>query len=130
GEHRGREGAERLAVLHLEVEHLLHGGRARIAEDRARAESTRAELHAALEPAERPALGERAGAGFEERLVAERLEHRARLAQPRLDVVVAERRPEVAALHRVEAGRRLALHALVQVMGNERRAERAAGVAR
>src|SRR5262245_30253251 len=57
-QHRGRERPERLAVLDLEVERLLHARRARVAEDRARAERARAELHAALEPAERLALGQ------------------------------------------------------------------------
>ena len=53
GEHRRRERAEALAVLHLQVERLLHGRRAGVAEDRAAAERARAELHAAREPRRR-----------------------------------------------------------------------------
>ncbi len=52
-QHRRREGPEALAVLDLEVQRLLHRRRARIAEDRARPERARAELHAALHPADR-----------------------------------------------------------------------------
>src|SRR6185503_20699164 len=94
-----REGPERLAVLHLQVEGLLHRRRARVAEDRARAERARAELHPPLEPAERRAFGERSGAGADQRRVVERLEHRAGAAQPALDLLGAELRSEVAAAH-------------------------------
>ena len=55
----GAKGRKTLAVLDLEVQHRLHGRRARIAEDRASAERARAELHAALEPADRLSVDER-----------------------------------------------------------------------
>ena len=45
-QHRGREGPEGLPVLDLEVEGLLHGRRAGIAENRAGAQRPRPELHA------------------------------------------------------------------------------------
>src|SRR5688572_25904568 len=102
GKHRRREGTERLAVLDFQVERLLHRRRARVAEDRARAERARAELHAALEPAERPALGERLGALLDQLLIAVHLEHRAGAAQPLLDIGLRELRPEIAAAHGVE----------------------------
>ncbi len=54
-QHRGREGAKRFTVLDLEVERPLHGRGTRIAQDRARAQGARPELHAPLEPADRPA---------------------------------------------------------------------------
>src|SRR6185295_15172682 len=87
----------------LQVERLLHRRRARVAENRARAERARAELHAALEPAERRAFGERACAGADQRPVVQRLEHRAGATQAALDLLGAELRPEVAAAHGVQA---------------------------
>ena len=68
---RGREGAEALAVLDLEIEPLLHLGIARIAEDRAGAERARPELHAALEPADGMARFQRV-AGALDRVLARR----------------------------------------------------------
>ncbi len=59
-EHRRREGAEALAVLDLEVHHRLHLRRARVAEDRARAERPRPELHAPLAEADDVLLGDEA----------------------------------------------------------------------
>src|SRR4051812_9333685 len=59
GEHRRSERAERLAVLDLEVELPLHRGRTRVAQDRAAAEGPRTEFHAALEPPQRLAFGQR-----------------------------------------------------------------------
>jgi hypothetical protein len=61
GQDRGREGAERLAVLHLGVEDVLGIGGARIGDDRAVAERARAELGAALHPADQLALGQELG---------------------------------------------------------------------
>src|SRR5207244_11813751 len=46
------EAAPRLAELHADVADVLHLGVARVAEDRAAAESTRAALHPPLEPAD------------------------------------------------------------------------------
>src|SRR5205823_2866745 len=83
-------------------ERLLHARRARVAEDRARAEGARAELHAALEPAERLAFGEGAGALADDLLVGEDIEHRAGGAQAPLDLGGGEFRPEIAAAHAVE----------------------------
>src|SRR5205085_9291796 len=99
GKHRGRERAERLAVLHLEVEGLLHRRRARVAQDRARTERARAELHAALEPAERLAFGERPRAGVDHALVVERPENRPGLGETLLAVLEREFGSDVTALH-------------------------------
>src|SRR5215471_5739312 len=51
-QHCRREGTEGLAILHAEVEALLHGRRTRIGEDGPAAERPRPELHAALEPSD------------------------------------------------------------------------------
>src|ERR1043166_5005333 len=55
---RRREGAETFAELDLEIHLRLHAGRARVAENGARAESARPELHAPLKPADHLLLGQ------------------------------------------------------------------------
>ncbi len=60
-EDRGRERAKRFPPLDLGVEDRLHVGAARVADDRAVAERARAPFHAALEPADDPAVGDRGG---------------------------------------------------------------------
>ena len=52
GEHDRRERPEGLPVLDPRVEHILHLGLARVGEDAAIAERARAELGAALKPAD------------------------------------------------------------------------------
>ena len=51
-QNRGRERAEAFAIFHLEVQHLLHGGRTWIAENGAVTESAWTEFHATLHPAD------------------------------------------------------------------------------
>ena len=130
GQHGGREGPERLAVFHLEVELLLHARRARIAEDRARPQRTRAKLHAALEPAERLALSHCFRTGADELTIVQCFEHGARGVQPALDLVVRELRPEVAAAHAVHGAIDVAAFFVEQVVSHERGTQRAAGIAR
>ncbi len=131
-QHRRRERPEGLAVLDLQVEHLLHRRRARVAEDRAAAERARAELHAALEPADGLAVGERA------RPCASMSSRRPSSASKRAPAAVSrcsisawlEARAEVAAAHARRARRRCWRGwPRWMVVGGERRAERAAGVA-
>ena len=57
-EHDRRERPERLPVLHPLVQDVLHLGGARIGQDAAVAERARAELGAALEPADHVAFGQ------------------------------------------------------------------------
>src|SRR5262249_16911144 len=101
GKNGRREWAEALAVLDLEVERLLHRRRAGVAEDRAAAERARAELHAALEPADRLPLRQPVRAGGDQARGVERFEHRARLGELALDLLQAELRSQVAAAHGV-----------------------------
>src|SRR6185312_3484689 len=82
------ERTEGLAELDLEVHRRLHRRRARVAEDAARPERARAELHAPLEPADDAAFGEERRGGA--RAIVERVIGHAFGLQERLDVVVAE----------------------------------------
>ena len=102
-QHRRRERPETLAVLDLEVEVLLHRGRARIAEDRARAERARAELHAALEPADGLFVGQRLRGRLDHRGFVEHREFRAGRGQPALDLFLRIMRAEIGAGHAVGA---------------------------
>src|SRR5213078_1012795 len=104
--------------------------RARIADDRARPQRARAELHAALEPAERLALSHCFRTGADELTIVQCFEHGARGAQPALDLVVRELRPEVAAAHAVHGAIHLAPFFIEEVITDERGAERTAGIAR
>ena len=58
----GANGRNDSRYLTFRLRSLLHRRRAGIAEDRAAAQRARAELHAALEPADRLAVGQRLGA--------------------------------------------------------------------
>ena len=69
----------------------------RVAEDRAAAERARPELHAALEPAERLAVGQRAARSVDQRLVAERVERGAGGREPLLDVGLRDSGAEIGA---------------------------------
>src|ERR1700724_955555 len=126
---RRREGTEAFAVCDPQVERLLHGRAARVAQDRARAERARTELHASLEPADRAAGRKRIGRLADERAVVAPLEVCTRGGQSLLDLALLVARTEVAALHGVVAVGEPRL-AGVHVIGGERRADRAAGVAR
>ena len=78
------ERPETFAVFDLEVELLLHGRGARIAEDRTRAERARAELHAALEPSDRLLRGEGIGCFLDHLRLGHRGEARAGRREPLL----------------------------------------------
>src|SRR5262249_16414897 len=123
-----RERAKTLAILDLEIEVLLHGRRTGIAEDRARAERTRTELHASLEPADRELVGKRLRRGLDHVGFVEHSEMRARCGQPPLDVGLRELWPEISTRHAVAVANcpRLALELMI---GGECRTHRAAGVA-
>ena len=85
----------------------LHRRRARVAEDAARAERARAELHAPLEPADDVAGGEQSRGGARAiRRIGAKTGGRARpRPEERLDLVVAERGAEVGGRHRVACRR-------------------------
>src|SRR6185295_7061321 len=108
-------GPEGFAVLYLEVEHRLHGRRARVAQDRAGAQRARAELHAPLEPPDRLAFGERGGGHVKEFALAENLERRAHATEPLLEVRLRELRAKVGPGHAVARGHRprLPLEAMI-----------------
>ena len=129
-QHRRRERPERLAVLHLQVEHLLHARRARIAQDGPGAERARAELHAPLEPAQRLLRDQRIGRLRDHAGIVNHAEPGARRPQALLDFDLLELRAEVGAAHAVESAVRPARLILEQVVGAQRRADRAAGIAR
>ena len=130
----GRERPEGFAALDLEVEDILHVGAARIAQDRTVAKRARPPLHAALEPADHLALGDRLrGVTAERRLVGDALDRAARRIEVgaargdrRGDLLRRGRRPPVGMIHH-EMPARLAV---VQcVPGREGRADRPARIA-
>src|SRR6185312_4833058 len=129
-QHRRCEGAEALAELDLEIEQLLHGRRARVAEDRACAERARSELHATLEPADGLALDEGADDAVEKSLVIERLEIRANRREPAPDLVTGVGRTEICPAHAVAGVAGDARPIEKEVIGAECGADRAAGIAR
>src|SRR5262249_59716753 len=49
-ENGGSKGSKALAILHSQIQHLLHGLRARIRQDPTSAERARTKLHAPLHP--------------------------------------------------------------------------------
>ena len=102
---RGAERSPVLAVLHLEVEPVLHVGEQRAGQDRAIAERAGADLHAALEPAEDLALGQQPRRLADD--VGMALVGQLRLADGRLDLRVGVFRPPVGVaewLERAHAG--------------------------
>ena len=62
-----REGTEAFPIFDLQIERPLHFAVARVAENGAVAERARSELHAALEPADGTAIGERLRRPLEQR---------------------------------------------------------------
>src|SRR5262249_13915281 len=129
-QHRRRKRSEGFAVLDLEVQRLLHGGRARVAQDRTAAQRARAELHAALHPAARLGVGQRLR-GVLDRLVSVQADQLATDGfQAPCDLVVGIFRAEIAARHAVELAVELARLAEIAVIGRERRADGATGIAR
>src|SRR6185437_5974755 len=100
-----------------------------VAEDRAGAQRARAELHATLHPADRLLAGERLGGVEDHLLVGQADELGAGLGQALGDLVVLVPRAEVRAVHAVHVAVELARLAEIAVVGRERRADRAAGIA-
>ena len=90
-----------LAVFDLEVEVLLHGGRAGIAEDRARAERARTKFHPALKPADRELVGQRLRRCLDHLVFAEDGKARAGRTKPSFDLALREFRTEKRAGHGV-----------------------------
>ena len=115
---RRRERPERLAVLDLEVQQLLHRRRARVAEDRAAAERARSELHPALEPADRLLVPRARRRRRRSRRRRTRRSKRAPAARSRcLDLRLRVRGPEVRAAHAVGAVVRAPRLVAEQVVG-------------
>ena len=127
-QHRRREGTKRLAILHLEIERLLHRGRARVAQDGARAERTRSELHAALHPAHRLLIGQRLGGLVDHLRMVEARELGAGRGQALGNLVVGVLGAEVGASHAIHMAVELARLAHEAVIGGIGRAHRAAGI--
>ena len=127
-EHRGREGPERLPVLDLEVHDRLHGGRARIADDRTVSERAGPELHPPLQEPDDVAVGDRGGDALGARRAGEALVRKAALVEPRRHLVAAEARTEVGALHPIVHSIGLARVVEDLVPSVQRRADGAAGV--
>ena len=111
---------------------MLHRGRTRIAEDRAVAERARAELHAALEPADDLVLGQAPSPSGRQRLGSSSSRTSRRSLSSRRSIsACVKSRAEIGAVHAVAAlFTACACVCSMQMIGRERRAERAAGVAR
>ena len=128
-EHLGRERSERLAVLDLEVHDRLHGGRARIADDRTVAERAGPELHPSLQEPHHVAVGDRTGDALGTRRAGEALVGVAALVEPRRHFVAAEPGTEVRALHPIVHAVGFARVVEDLVPAVQRGADGAAGVA-
>ncbi len=129
----GRERPEGLAVLDLQVQHLLHASGERASPRIERPPSARGPN--SMRPWNQPtrlAVRERARTSRRSaRSSEQRREARARGARGAARMSAGlEARAEIATAHRVARAVRLARLAEVHVVGGERRAERAAGVAR
>src|SRR5262249_24717005 len=128
-QYRRRERPKALAIFHLQIEVTLHGWRAGVAQDRARAERAWTELHATLEPADRLLISKR-GDRFRDHFVfAQHREPRARSKESLFDLCLGKAWPQERAEHAVAAVG-LARLVLKNVRRGERRTERTAGVAR
>src|SRR5437773_11783757 len=101
-ENGGSERTKGFPILDLEIEHLLHGRRARVAQDRAGTERAWAKFHPSLEPAECFPLRQRSRGGVKQRFVVDDLENRACLAEARLDVGLRVFGSEVSPTHSIE----------------------------
>ena len=124
-----REGPEGLAELDAQVHGRLHRLVAGVADDAARAERARAELHPPVEPADHLAGDHGLGGGLQQlRLIGEELVANAMRVEEPANLLVAERRPEPGAVHGVGAvGRARAVEQLV--VDEQGRADRPARVA-
>src|SRR5262249_22754186 len=126
GEDAGREGAERLAILDLEVEVLLHLLVAGVTEDGARAQPARAELEASGQVPDDLAAFEELGDGRGASIGIEPPVRVSMCLEEGLDLRIGVARAEVAAaLARSPAGRERARLLEVRVISVERRAQRA-----
>src|SRR5262249_23653905 len=121
---------EALPVFDLEVEVLLHGGTARIAEDRTVAERAGSEFHAALEPANGFTAGQSLGGRVEHIVARHGGKTRADGGQKPVNVHLVQLRTEVGTLHAVDRVRHCAFLALMHMVDRERGAGGAASVAR
>jgi hypothetical protein len=95
-----------------------------------RTERARPEFHASLEPADRLALHERVHGAVDQGVVGDDFECRADAAEALLDLILLEGRAEIGAVHAVARAVQVAWFVPEQVVGRERRADRAPGVAR
>src|SRR5262245_10845388 len=129
-EHRGCEGAERLAKLDLEVEPLLHVRRPWIAQDGTAAECSRAEFHPSLKPADRLLVDECIDGRVEEAVIVHDLIPRTSSAQTAFDLRLAKFRTEKATGHAVETVVRTTWPIEIKMIGGKCRPHRPARVAR
>src|SRR5579859_175535 len=129
-QHRRSEGTERLAKLHLQIEHRLHPGRPRVCQNGARPQRPRPELHASLKPAGGLLVHQRSHAGFDQLSFIHHLILRARGSQAPLDLALRKRGPQIGALHLVAAATHQPRLPLEQVIRSQRGAQRTAGITR
>ena len=101
GEHGGRKGAKRLALLDPRVDALAHGGVAWIGDDRALAERARAKLHAPVEQSDDPTVGEPVGDDLGPRVGLEASMRVPPALEPAGQLRFAKLRAELSAVHRV-----------------------------
>ena len=123
---KGRKPSRNLILIFML---RLHARAARIAEDAARAERPRAELHPALETSRRPFLRPASPATRSSSSArVERLVHGPRRLQEVLDLARRERRAQVGAVHRRRPARPAARLFAVAVPDEYGHAEGAAGI--
>ncbi len=129
-QHARGEGPEGFTELDAQVHGRLHRLAAGVADDAARPQRPRAELHPPVEPAHHLAADHRLSGGLQQlAFVGNKLVADASPIQEPANVLVAERRPQPGAAHRVGAvGGARAVQQLV--LDEQGRPKRPAGIAR
>src|SRR6516165_2780246 len=127
-QHRRSERPETFAVFDLEIEFLLHFRIARIAEDRAIAERTRAEFHAPLEPADGLPVGKGACCPREHLIARHGREARTYGRKPGLYFVLIEFGTDIGSDHTVRSIGDSAWPIGVKMVDRECGSERAARI--
>src|SRR5262249_7038592 len=127
-ENGGSKRAKALTILHPQIQHLLHGWRAWVREDRTCAERARTKLHAPLHPADRFAAGERCNCSVDHGLLCPHRESRTGLDKTAFDIRLRERWPQKGPHHNITTAVGIALLAEKHVPDRESRPDRAAGI--
>src|SRR5579863_7222738 len=129
-QHRGSERPETLAELDLQIEHALHLGRARIRQNRSRAQRPRTKFHASLKPADSLSACESFGGFPQQSVFGNGMEHSVHRTQQGLDFFLRVFGPQESPLHRVPLLRDFAVMVEMLMICRKRHTRGAAGIPR